>query len=80
MGCAAPLGYAVGVSVSEGGEVGFQERKSAKVRMWSTQEVGRRRANRYWGVLANHGAQLEPLELMDHFFLFADILLSFSLT
>ena len=73
MGCAAPLGYAVGVSVSEGGEVGFQERKSAKVRMWSTQEVGRRRANRYWGVLAD-------LELMDHFFLFADFLLSFSLT
>lgn len=32
MGCAAPLGYEVGVSVSGGGEVGFQERKSAKVR------------------------------------------------
>lgn len=48
--------------------------------MWSTQEVGRRRANRYWGVLADHGAQLEPLELMYHFFCFADFLLSFSLT
>lgn len=52
------------MSVSEGGEVGFQERKSAKVRGWSTQEVGRRRANRYWGVSSDHGAQLEPLGLL----------------
>lgn len=26
--------------------------------------MGRRRANRYWGVLADHGAQLEPLGLI----------------
>ena len=79
MGCAAPLGYAVGVSVSEGGEVGFQERKSAEVRGWSAQELGRRRANRCWGALADHAAQPEPLGLI-YLFCFADFLLSFSLT
>ena len=26
--------------------------------------MGRRRANRYWGALADHGAQLEPLGLL----------------
>ena len=34
MGYAVPLDTQLGVYVAEGGDVGFQERNSAKVRVW----------------------------------------------